>query len=328
MNVERWIRSRKTSWDQLEEILYRIEKQGIRGLDSQQLKGLGRLYRAASADLSRARALKMGGDVPVYLNNLVVKAHNQVYQRRVNRWLDFWNFLWITFPSLVQENILYIGLAFSIFAIPMVGSYLMVLHDLNFAHLELSKGEALVPEPMWHLIEQQHMWTDSVQDLSPGMSSLIATNNIRVAIMAFVLGITCGVGTTFVLFTNGLMTGTIFGVCRMYHMDNQLLAFVASHGVIELLSIFISGGAGLILAKALVFPGQWKRRDALRLESKRALALFGGCIPLLLIAGSIEGFISPRTDVSAETKYMVSIATMVCLIFYLFIPRSKRKVRD
>jgi uncharacterized membrane protein SpoIIM required for sporulation len=125
-----------------------------------------------------------------------------------------------------------------------------------------------------------------------------------------------------VLCTNGMMIGTIFGVCRSYHLDHRLLAFVAPHGVLELTSIFISGAAGLILARALLFPGPWRRFDALKIASKTSFALFGGCIPLLLLAGAIEGFISPRTDLPVEFKYLVSLATFICLFLYLFAPRN------
>jgi len=325
MNVERWLRSRRASWQHLEELLRLIEKRGLSSLGRERLRELGRLYRSASADLSRVRALSMGGDVPVYLNNLVVKAHNQVYQRERNRWAEIGSFFWVTFPGLVRENILYIAGALMIFSVPAVSSYFMVQKDINFAHLEISKGQALVPEQMWALIEQHQMWTDSVQDYSPAVSSEIAANNIRVAILAFAYGVTFGLGTLFVLFTNGMMIGTIFGVCHSYGLFGRLLAFVAPHGVLELAAIFISGGAGLVLGTALLFPGRWKRADALRKAARPALGLFGGCIPLLIVAGSVEGFISPRTDLSAEVKYGVSLATFICLLLYLFVPRPHRK---
>ncbi len=121
--------------------------------------------------------------------------------------------------------------------------------------------------------------------------------------------------------------GTIFGVCQDYGMATRLLAFVAGHGVLELSAIFISGGAGLLLGKSLLFPGQLSRSDSLRRSAKPAMQLFAGCIALLLIAGAIEGFVSPRTDISAQTKYLVSLATAILLLLYLFAPRGIRPKR-
>lgn len=323
MNVERWLKSRNTSWQKLEALLRRVDQEGLSSLERQQLQELGRLYRAASADLSRARAMTLSQDVQVYLNNLVVKAHNQVYQTQRNRWTYLLDFLWIGFPRLVQENMLFVAASIAILAIPTVLSYYLVLEDTHFAQLEFFKGHPIVPDDMWYLIEQRKLWTDPVQDYSATVSSLIATNNIKVAILAFTLGITFGVGTAFVLCQNGLMLGTIFGICKTYGMAWRLLAFVAPHGVLELSAIVISGAGGLLLGKALLFPGQFSRLDAVKLVAKKASGLFMGCIPLLVIAGLIEGFISPRTDLSSEAKFAVSLATSSFLLLYLFAPREK-----
>lgn len=322
MNVERWLRTRKSSWERLEQLLRTVERKGLAALDRTQLQELGRLYRSASADLSRARAMQLGQDVQVYLNNLVVKAHNQVYQTQRNRWKELLHYLWAGFPALVRKHSLYVSLSIIIFAVPMLVSYTLTRRDMTFAQMEIMKGHPILSDEMWDMIEHHQMWTDPVEHYSAQVSSLIATNNIRVAILAFVLGITAGFGTSFVLCNNGLMLGTIFGVCKNYGMDARLLAFIAPHGVLELSAIFISGGAGLLLGRALLFPGQYSRVDALRLVAKDAAGMFGGCIPMLLIAGLIEGFISPRTDLSPDTKFAVSLATMICLFLYIFIPRE------
>src|SRR5262249_35232103 len=154
---------------------------------------------------------------------------------------------------------------------------------IHFAQLEMVKGQPLVSEDLWHAIERHKMWTDPAEKMSPLVSTLIAMNNLRAAVLAFVLGITFGFGTAFVLCQNGFFIGTILGVCRVYNMDDKLLAFVAAHGVLELTAIFISGGAGLLMGKALLFPGEFRRVDALKLVARDAAGLFAGCIPLLLI---------------------------------------------
>jgi uncharacterized membrane protein SpoIIM required for sporulation len=328
MNVERWLRARKPVWQKLEELLKIVDGKGLSGLDRTQLQELGRIYRSVSADLSRARVMNLSADVQVYLNNLLVRAHNQVYQTKRNRWADCFDFFNREFPRLVRKHILYIALAVVIFAVPMTVSYFMTLEDVHFAQLETMKGHPIVSDEMWNMIEHRQMWTDSAQHYSSTVSSLIATNNIRVAVLAFVLGITYGVGTTFVLCNNGLMLGTVFGVCHTYGMAGRLLAFIAPHGVLEMTAIFISGGAGLLLGKALLFPGQHKRLDALRLAAKDAGGMFGGCVPLLLVAGLIEGFISPRTDLSVNVKIAVSLATALGLLLYLFVPREKNSTHQ
>jgi uncharacterized membrane protein SpoIIM required for sporulation len=328
MNVERWLKLRNPSWQKLEELLRLGESSGLSSLDRYQLQDLGRLYRATSADLSRARAMKLGQDVQVYLNNLVVKAHNQVYQTKSNRWVDFVNFIWYGFPALVRQHVIYVLCAFLIFFAPFYISFVLVQQDNHFAQLEVAKGHPLVPEELWNMIEHHHMWTDSAQDMSAPMASLIATNNIKVAILAFVFGITFGIGTVFVLATNGLSIGTVLGLCKAHGMDAKLWQFVAGHGILEMSAIFICGGAGLLLAKSLLFPGQNKRVESLKMVAKDAACMFGGCVPIFLVAGTIEGFISPRTDLSNSVKLAVSLSTLAFLLLYLLVPREKRGSRS
>src|SRR6185369_11344692 len=98
----------------------------------------------------------------------------------------------------------------------------------------------------------------------------------RVSLLAFVFGFTYGIGTTIVLFSNGLFIGTVLGLVKVYGMAGKLLAFMAPHGVLELSAIFISGGAGLLISRALLFPGQWRRSDALKMAAKPAAGMFGG----------------------------------------------------
>jgi len=324
MNIERWLKLKRPGWERLEELVHLIESTGGASLSRLQWQEFGRLYRLASSDLSYARSIDLGGETQVYLNNLVVKAHNQVYQTRQNRFYELGNFLWSGFPALVRQYMAYICVA----AIISIGSFALsfsyVLKDIHFAQLEILNGQPILPEDIWHTIEQGKMWTDSSEKLSPLASSLISTHNIRVAVSAFVLGITFGIGTVFILCQNGLSLGTVYGVCHLYNMDGRLLAFIAPHAVLELSSIFISGGAGLLIGKALLFPGTYRRLDALKLVIKDALGLFGGCMPLLLVAGLIEGFVSPRTDLAPFTKYALSLSTLSCLLFYIFIPRTKK----
>ena len=318
------MKSRRPSWEHLEELLQLTDRKGVAALDRQQLQELGRLYRTASADLSRARALKVGSEVQTYLNNLVVRAHNQVYQTSQSRWKDLLYFLYEGFPKLVREHIIYLMISISLFAVPAVGSFIAVQDNIDFAQLEIAKGHPLVPDELWNMIEKHQMWTDLAEKQSPTAFGLIATNNIWVAIRAFVFGITLGVGTVYVLLTNGLSIGTIFGVCHAYGMSSRLLAFVAPHGVLELSAIFISGAAGLLMGKSILFPGQYRRVDAFRQAGKKAMGLFGGTVPLLLVAGCIEGFLSPRTDVAPEYKFMVSLCTLIFLVLYLFVPRQTK----
>lgn len=322
MNVERWVARRQLTWQKLEELLQQIDKRGLQSLQREQLQSLGRLYRSAASDLSRARAMGLGAGITSYLNNLVVRGHNQVYQNPNNRWKDLAHFLWITFPSVYRTNIIYVLVSFVLFAVPLAATWQLILDDVNVAHMDLQEGRPIVPDEIFSHAQAHTMWTDQAADQSPWTASFIATNNINVCLLSYAGGITGGLTTIFVLVTNGISIGGVFAVMQLHHMAHRLATFVAPHGVFELSAIWISGGAGLLLGKGVLLPGPYKRSDSIRMAAKESFILFAGCVPLLLIAGTIEGFISPRTDLSPETKFAVSLATLALLLLYLVVPRK------
>jgi hypothetical protein len=163
MNIERWRKIRTPVWEKLEQLLQIVDKKGLSGLERQQLQDFGRIYRSVSADLSRARAMNLGSETQIYLNNLLVRAHNQVYQTKQNRWADLFDFLWYGFPDLVRKHILYTALALVIVAAPTAVSFFMTLQDVHFAQLEVSPGQPIVSDQMWDMIEHRKMWTTALR---------------------------------------------------------------------------------------------------------------------------------------------------------------------
>jgi uncharacterized membrane protein SpoIIM required for sporulation len=151
--------------------------------------------------------------------------------------------------------------------------------------------------------------------MGPVLSSKIMTNNISVGFKAFAFGITAGVGTVYVLIFNGFMLGSLAAIFNNYHYDIQFWALILPHGITELLAIFISGGAGLILADSLFNPGDLKRIDAMKVNGVRAIRLILGVIPMFVIAGIIEGFITPL-DISPYIKLVFSAFTGILLFLY------------
>jgi len=158
--------------------------------------------------------------------------------------------------------------------------------------------------------------------IKPLASSFIMTNNLTVSFTTFALGITAGLGTIWMLALNGLLFGVVNAACWQVGMSQQLLSFVAPHGVLELPAIFIAGGGGLLLAKGLLFPGNLPRKASLVLEGGRAVRLVLGIIPLLIVAGTIEGFVSP-SDLPVALKYTLAAGLFGLLL--LFVMRKTPK---
>ena len=138
---------------------------------------------------------------------------------------------------------------------PLAG-FLVVLADPQLA-------EQVLPADLTRVVRDGQLWTDIPAERRALAASTIATNNIRVSILAFAGGILLGTLTVYVLVLNGLLFGAIFGYTHLYGLDGSLLAFVSPHGYLELTVIFIAGGAGLRMAWGIVHPGLLWRRDAL-----------------------------------------------------------------
>jgi uncharacterized membrane protein SpoIIM required for sporulation len=152
--------------------------------------------------------------------------------------------------------------------------------------------------------------------VAPAMSSYIITNNIRVAAIAFAGGMTGGIVTLWEILNNGLMLGGLGALFAQKGFGLDFWATIAPHGVIELSAIQLAGSAGLLLAGAILAPGRLRRIDALKRNARRAGTLISGVAAMLVVAGTIEGFVSPlRTSI--PFRLGVGALTAVLLASYI-----------
>jgi uncharacterized membrane protein SpoIIM required for sporulation len=150
------------------------------------------------------------------------------------------------------------------------------------------------------------------------------TNNIRVAVLAFVSGITLGLGTIYLLVTNGLLIGALAAVFVQSGKSYIFWAYILPHGIIELTAIFIAGGAGLYMGYRIFVPGPYSRKHRFLESAKESAQLMLGTIPLFVIAGIIEGYITPSA-ISLEAKYLVASATLLLFAVYYVYGASKQR---
>jgi uncharacterized membrane protein SpoIIM required for sporulation len=169
---------------------------------------------------------------------------------------------------------------------------------------------------MMETIERREMWTQSIVTIKPLAASSIMTNNLSVTFATFALGITAGIGTIWMMVVNGMLIGVIGAATWQAGMALQLWSFVAPHGVLELPAIFIAGGAGLEIARGMLFPGLLPRRESLAQAGGRAARLVIGIVPMLIIAGVIEGFVSP-SGIAIPLKFLLAAVLFAALTTYL-----------
>ncbi|MFZ0481505.1 MAG: stage II sporulation protein M [Terriglobales bacterium] len=310
-----WLKKRQPYWARLESLLGDIKQRGLHALGRDELRELGLLYRQTATDLSAVRGDSSSVQQARYLNQLLGRAHNTVYSGQKKTLGRVAQFYWVEYPVIFRKYLRYTLAATAIFAMGALAGALVTLSNPDFMR------DFLGPE-MVHTIEKHEMWTHSVVAAAPQESSFIMTNNLTVSFLTFAGGITGGLWTLFQLFFNGMLMGVIGVACGMNDMSVKLWSFVAPHGVLELPAIFIAGGAGLRLAQALLFPGTLARRESLAVGGKEAVRLLVGIIPMLIVAGTIEGFFSPS---SVAVPFKFALAAGIFGLFVAYLARGWRK---
>jgi uncharacterized membrane protein SpoIIM required for sporulation len=314
MLAEDFIAQKRESWEHLTRLLDRT-RSGLVTLSAEELQTLGRLYRQATSDLAVARRDFPTHPVSDYLNGLVARAHGHVYREKSARLREVRVFFTHTFPRSFRATWGYTLAAFLMFFLPALVSFIVAYRDSEAATLIMPGLAGVVDD-----IQNEHEWWLRINTEGRAASSSgIMTNNIRVTFMAFAGGATLGLFTLYVLLMNGLMLGAVAGVAQRFDFADNLWGFVAAHGVVELSVIFFAGGAGLQLGWSVLRPGLLTRRAALVVATRRAVQILFGCVPLLVIAGIIEGFVSPSQVLPLWAKLLVALTSGILLYSYLLL---------
>lgn len=311
MNLQRWIARREPQWQRLDRLLTQVEKHGVKSLKGSEIQELASLYRSVCADLARAQTHQVGQTLIKDLQILTARSYNQIYHSsHAQEWQTIVDFYRWQLPASIQQASGCIALATILFGLGFLTAWWYGWQDPSFVSL------LLPPHILEKVQDQGQLWMGSIVGIEPFASSQIMTNNLSVASASVAGGITAGATTGWIMAYNGLHIGAAAVLVTQNNLGYPFWAFVFPHGSLELPAIFFAGGAGFLLAKGILFPGKYKRTDALRIYGTQAAQLVFGIIPMLAIAGLIEGFFSPSPLVPDAFKYLVGIGIFVSLVIY------------
>jgi uncharacterized membrane protein SpoIIM required for sporulation len=318
--MNRFIDERKDNWQRLEDLLGLLRGTSLRGLSKVEVREFGELYRRAAADLAIARAETRDPKLINYLNSLVIRAHGKIYRAEGEGANVVWKFFSRDFPMTFRRSIRYFLLALGVFTFFSIGSAILCYKDPGF-------GSVLGLDQYRMAAATNDMWWLDINRANPIESSGILTNNIQVSINAFALGALFGVGAIFVLISNGLDIGGTVGVCYNVNpqFGNALMTFMVGHGVIELSCIFMAAGAGMMIGYAIIDPGDLTRAQALKKKGMEAAKIVIGCACLLVIAGIIEGFISPS---ALPVGFKIATGILTGTVMYVYLGLVGRSSDD
>ncbi len=311
MNIQRWIARREVNWQRLDALLRQIEKKGLKSLRAAEIRELASLYRSVAADLARARTQQIGNTLIQSLQSLTTRAYTQIYQgSRRQEWQAILKFYSWGLPSVVQKAFVYIATATALFLLGALVAWWYSWQNPSFMPL-------IVPESLITKVRDEHkLWMGSIVGVEPLASSGIMINNLSVSFGAVAGGITAGAYTSYLMVFNGLLIGAVGTLVAQNNLAYPFWAFVFPHGSLELPAIFFAGGAGFLLARAILFPGKYRRGDALKFYGSQAVQLVFGIVPMLIIAGIIEGFFSPNPSIPDAIKYLAGIGLFILLVMY------------
>ena len=287
----------------------------MRRLNRAELRETALLYRQVASDLSTLRQDPTARVYAEHVNQLLARAHHIIYSSRGATFLKVVRFLRDDYPAIFQRQIRYVLVSLlMLLAGAALGSVLTLARPEFMRHM-------LGPD-MVATIERHEMWTHSIVGIEPMASSMIMTNNLSVCFIAFAGGILFGLLTVWSMFYNGLLLGVIGVACQQHGMALDLWSFVAPHGSLELPSIILSGAAGLRLGYGVLFPGIYRWGDSIAQAGVEAARLVSGIIPLLVIAGTLEGFFSP-SNAPVWLKLTVGGSLFVLLLMWLCRPVTR-----
>lgn len=330
INLVQFIETESPFWHELEDKIDLMEKFPNNEETIDDIKRIYYLYKRCCTDLVKVRNDANDPSLESFLESLVARSYRIIYDTapRSTRFKPI-KWFFITFPRTLRKHSLAFLLSISMLLLgSLIGAY--VLHVDNGSRRDLLPDH-LHMTPQERVEKEESVDDDRLSGKKITFSSYLMTHNIKVSIFTFALGITFGIGTVFLLFTNGIMIGAI---SYDYIVNGQLtflLGWLLPHGSTEIPSILIAGQAGFVLAAAIIgkksiHPLKKRLKDI----SADLITLLGGCSVLLIWSGIIESFLSqyhaPIIPYSAKIIFGISELSLL-IVFLTFSGREKKDIK-
>jgi uncharacterized membrane protein SpoIIM required for sporulation len=300
-----FINNNTERWKALEEILGNPGK-----VSPEKLSGM---YFQLTDDLAYARTYFPQSKITLYLNNLTVKVHHLIYKnKKISKkgFIDFWK---NQYPAIIKEYQRYILYAFLIMIISAAIGALSATYDKGFVRLIL--GDSYVNMTLENIKNKEPLAVYKAAGKFE-MFLGITLNNIRVSFMAYIAGIILSVGSGYILFQNGVLLGAFLQLFYSYGLLKDCILTVFIHGTLEIFAITVAGAAGLVLGNSIIFPGTFKRIVSFRKGVHKSIQMLAGLIPVFIIAGFLEGFVTRYTNMPDTAKFSIIICSLLLIGFY------------
>ena len=316
MNRERFIRQRRSDWQQYETLLTKMKNSRMSRWTGNEITKLSGLYRSLCYDLSLVQSREWGARLEQHLNDLVAQGHNCLY-RSPPRSLDtVLNFLLDGFPALLRQRKHFFFVALALFAVPFLIAMIVAAVDPVLAERLVDKANMEAAGTSYSK-DLYQKYDSAYAEERTFMAGFYVWNNVGIAFQCFARGAFFGIGTVITLLFNGMTLGAISGYLVNQGYGDNFFSFAISHGSFELTAIVIAGAAGLLIGWGMVHPGEYSRLESLRVHGLDAVKLGSGAAVMLAIAALIEAYFSPHPSIPHAVKYTVGTLLWILVVCYL-----------
>ncbi len=304
-----WLELRIPAWRELEQLLNTRDSKSD---DCNEARKIINGFHTLAGDLSLARRTLPGSRIHQWLESMFLRGHQLIFRAPGNTLLRIRDIYAFESPALIRDMSHLLVYTFVLFIGAILCGWLLI-------HLFPDLASLFASTEMINRVQSGELWTDGLLNIMPSslLSLSLMTNNITVSIFAFSLGAFYGLGTLYIITLNGLMLGGVFAFTAHYGLDGELFNFIIAHGVVELSVICIAGAMGLKLGEALLRPGTRTRQQAFRKATTDAGKVLLVAIPFLIVAGLIEGYISP--DPQFDLSFRIAVGISSGLVFWLLL---------
>ena len=319
-------REREAGWVELEKLLEHTEKSGLGKLSARELERLPQLYRAVISSYSVAGAISLDTALRRYLAALAQRAYIWVYGVRRPLRHGVWRFFAEDFPRAVRNQRWPVAVSAALMLLATVVSFVMVSSDMSHYFSFVPDQFREAHNPYADTDELRTVLFGETEELG-GLgyfTSMLFTNNTRVALLAFALGIAGGIPTAGIMLNNGLTLGAITALYVERGLGWEVFGWLLVHGVTELAAVILAGAAGLTIGRAVLAPGRWSRGEALKRAGRQAGLIAMGCACMLLVAAFMEGFTRQLLD-STPLRWVWAMSSLALwLVYFTRAGRSSR----
>lgn len=311
---------REGDWKRLEGLVRKVESSGVRSLSYHDARDLAATYRQTVSSLSVAREISLDRSLLDYLDNLSARAYLVVYAPQGSVRGLAARLLLYGIPQTVRRCAMPLLIGFGAMLLGGLLGYALFEQDTSwyeFLHPGEMSGDRSPLATREQMLSSLYDPNVSFTDQLSAFASFLFSNNARVALMVFSLGVLCAVPNFVLTLYNGVLLGAFYAVFADKGLGYDVFGWLSIHGVTEISAICVACAGGAQLGLAVLMPGSLTRRDALRYRGRDATKLAILAVIMLVVAAVLEGFFRQLVQ-SAETRLLIGWGFGAFWVYWLF----------